>query len=224
MARRKTDHTKAGPVRHVDPATVDLSEYLAPREPRLDKGKYIVDAFGDRWFVVKSRATDHGFEIYEGRPVGYTGPMKPSVIISQQLLDYLIANRHQIAAAIDLPLSLTTIRKIRRIIGHGGDDQRQERDNWWRARLADLESLTVSDFCVRHRVSTRQVDHARERFLQISKSRRRPEYWWQRGAERELILSNNPRAWIADKLGVSTDAVNRYRWLLRGGKREDAPK
>ena len=194
---------RAGSVRHLDPATTPVAE---PRPAALLPGQYVEDAFGDIWHVRQSRGTNHGFEIYLGRPREATGPSGSTVILTADLAAHLEKHRWSAFEAMDLPLGGTTIGRLRRLLGH---HRYQDAEMWWLERIQDLERMTIADFAARHRVSTGAVSQARRALADVPAQRN--ANWWRTPEMVALWHSKQPTASIAAKLGLSAVTVRKYR-------------
>lgn len=172
----------------------------------------ISDAFGDEWAVREYRPTVHGFDIAFGWPAdqlrsgGRLGG--PKVILSDALVIYLATHRDQ-PKNIRLPIGRTTLKRLRRTLGH---HWRIDRATWWEARSDDLSDLTIEQFCVKHNVSTGAVVNARHALFGPAL---RPAGWWREKEIAEVILADSPRAEIAEELGISIGSLGRLRWALK---------
>lgn len=172
----------------------------------------IADAFGDAWDVREYRPTAHGFDVAFGWPAdqlrgaGQAGG--PRVILTEDLVIYLAAHRSR-PKDIRLPIGRTTLKRLRRTLGH---HWQIDRAAWWEARTDDLADLTIEQFCSRHGVSAGAVVNARHALFGPAL---RPAGWWRDAEVAALILSNRPRAEIADQLGVSIGSIGRLRWALK---------
>lgn len=170
-------------------------------------GRHVLDAWGDPWLVMDSRPTNHGFELFLGRPSDFRGPMGAAVIITPDLAEHFERHR-RLPQSLDLPLSKTSVTKIRAVLGH---HRYQDAEIWWFERVADLERLTIADFCAKHRVSAGAVSQARTALVG---PKQRPANWWQSPAMKELLYSKQPTAWIALQTGLSAVSVRKYRSKL----------
>jgi hypothetical protein len=172
----------------------------------------IIDAFGDEWDVREHRPTPHGFDLALGWPTdqlrGPGGAGGPRAILTEDLVIYLAQHRDS-PRDIRLPVGRTTLKRLRRILGH---HWQIDRAAWWEARTDDLSDLTIEQFCARHEVSAGAVVNARHALFGPAL---RPAGWWRDPEIAERILSDRPRAVIADELGVSIGSIGRLRWLLR---------
>lgn len=103
------------------------------------------DHEGKPWDVREKRATSHGFDIMIGWPQGEQrgkGGRGVAVILTAELANYISNTRQR---DIDLPICLTAAKRLRRELGVSWSW-----DNWWAARQADLHSMTLEAFCLRH--------------------------------------------------------------------------
>lgn len=172
----------------------------------------VTDVFGDEWDVREYRWTDHDFEIALGWPsdqlrgAGQSGG--PRVILTDDLVIYLATMRDN-PARIRLPIGRTTLKRLRRILGH---HWQIDRASWWEARIADLSDLTINEFCSKHGVSAGAVVNARHALFGPIL---RPAGWWMADDVAALILANKPRSEIAADLGISIGSLGRLRWQLK---------
>lgn len=109
-------------------------------------GPPIRDAFDDDWLVIEWRPTPHGFDLALGWPV-YAGRGGPRVIPTAALVEYL--ERIERPRDIDLPISRTSIKAVRALLG-----MRFDWGAWWSARETDLRTMTLDAFAARHHCST----------------------------------------------------------------------
>lgn len=112
---------------------------------------------------------------------------------------------------IDLPCGRTTIKRLRRELGH---DWRAEQEGWWLERLEDMDRLTGAQFAARHDVSEARVCQVR---VAVLGPRQRPAGWWRDPEIAALLAGPLPRQHIAEVLGISLGAVGRLRWMVRVG-------
>ena len=106
---------------------------------------HATDWQGMAWDVRDSRLTEHGFDVLIGWPYGAQrgrGGRGVAVIISVELAQYLTQTRLR---DIDLPISRSAIKRMRSDIG-----VKWSWDDWWAARAADLQSMTLEVFCSLH--------------------------------------------------------------------------
>ena len=75
----------------------------------------LTDMAGMDWLVAEYRPTAHGFDLALGWPVDMAGPGNPRAIMTEALMDYLVATARP--RDIDLPVSRSTINRLRRDIG-----------------------------------------------------------------------------------------------------------
>lgn len=170
------------------------------------------DAFGDPWDIREERPTRHGWPLLMGWPHGIPrgpgGAGGPRAILTAPAVAYLESRRLR-PAGIDLPLGRTAVKRLRRVLGHCWQ---ADTAAWYKARVADLATLTLPEFARRHGGTESAAEAWRLRL--VGKLLREPG-WWRKGEARELLLSGAPRAYIAERLGVSVGAVGRLRWRLR---------
>lgn len=103
------------------------------------------DWSGDLWDVRESRPTVHDFDLLLGWPQSAArgrGGRGVAIILTVELADYLSCTR---LFAVDLPCGRNAIKRMRADIG-----VRWVASDWWGARLPDLASLTLEQFCTRH--------------------------------------------------------------------------
>lgn len=194
---------RPAPVVQVDPQSVVIPDAKVSSPA---PGHHILDAWGDPWRVDSSRGTDHGFEIYLGRPLEATGPMGPQVIVTHDLAQYFETNRRY-PGLMSIPLGKNTITRLRRVLGH---NRYQDAEMWWHERIHDLATLTIADFVVRHRASAGAVSQARTALIG---PHQRPLGWWKTPEMIALLQSKMPSAWIAEKMGISAVTVRKYRGM-----------
>ena len=172
----------------------------------------MTDAFGDEWDVREYRATQHDFVIAFGWPAdqlrgaGQAGG--PRVIMSEDLVIYLASLRDR-PKDIRLPIGRTTLKRLRRILGH---HWQIDRATWWESRTEDLSDLTIEQFCALHEVSAGAVVNARHALFG---PHLRPAEWWRAPDVADIILADKPRADIASDLGISIGSVGRLRYMLK---------
>jgi len=172
----------------------------------------ITDAFGDEWDVREYRPTMHGFDLAFGWPADQLrGPGQaggPRAILTEDLVLYLAAHRDR-PKDIQLPVGRTAIKRLRRILGH---HWQIDRAAWWEARVDDLSDLTIEDFCRRHGVSAGAAVNARHALFGPAL---RPPGWWKSPDIAAIIISDRPRAQVAEELGISVGSLGRLRWQLK---------
>lgn len=172
----------------------------------------VVDAFGDPWDVREFRPTAHGFDVAFGWPTGQLRGQGqaggPRAILTEDMVVYLASHRDT-PKDIRLPIGNTTLKRLRRILGH---HWRIDRSAWWEARVEDLSDLTIEQFAAKHGVSFGAVVNARHA---LYGPQLRPAGWWRAADAAVLILGAGPRAEIAEALGISVGSLGRLRWLLR---------
>lgn len=191
----------ASGVKYLDPRTTPIQ---TAKNTALLPGVHIFDAFGDLWVVADSRASNHGFEIYFGRPKEATGPMGAATIITAELAGHFEKHRRT-PKNLELPISKNTVTRIRSVLGH---HRYQDAEIWWLDRINDLAQLTIADFAARHRVSAGAISEARTALIG---PHQRPANWWRTPEMTALLHSKMPTAWIAQQMGLSAVAVRKYR-------------
>lgn len=109
-----------------------------------------VDAWGDAWDVREARPTRHGFDVLLGWPAGAPrgkgGSGGPKVVVTAELARYIDALRGT-RRPLELPIGVTTIKRLRRLLGH---NSHVDRAAWWEQRANDLGDLTIEAFAKRH--------------------------------------------------------------------------
>ncbi len=104
---------------------------------------------GAEWDVREGRATIHGFDVLVGWPHGEPrgqGGRGVATILTVELAAYLQATRPR---DVNLPVGETAVKRLRNAIG-----LRWSWDDWWAARAADLQTMTLEQFCALHGCST----------------------------------------------------------------------
>ncbi|MFE1598157.1 hypothetical protein [Methylobacterium sp. ID0610] len=134
--------------------------------------------------------------------------------LAQHMERFRAAGGARGGAVLGLPLGATSIKRIRRLLGH---HYIADRAAWWEAQAADLADLTIDAFAARHGCSVGSVSQARAALFGASL---RPAGWWRAPDVAALILADRPRADIADQLGVSVGSLGRLRWALRASAAE----
>lgn len=169
------------------------------------------DIWDDVWDVREARPTSHGFDLLFGWPAGTPrgkgGAGGPRIIVTQDLAAHLESIR-QSPGKHGLPAGSTTVKRLRRLLGHHGQIDRAA---WWEDRADDLADLTIEQFATRHGVSIGAAVNARHALFGPTL---RPAGWW-RAADVVSALSG-PTADVADALGISCGSVRRIRAVLRG--------
>jgi hypothetical protein len=174
----------------------------------------VKDFWGDEWDVRETRPTTHGFDLCFGWPSGCRGKGfgGPGLICTTALNDYFKTHALDRNGSIyDLPAGRTTIKRVRLILGF---NLYAESAVWWEERTEDLTDLPGVEFAKKHAVPASSVSIWRKRL--IGKRLREP-FWWRENAIAELLQSNLPRAFVAQKLAISVGSVGRLRWLVRKG-------
>ena len=212
---RGDGNMKSSPVTIINPDDLDddvwdriMADDATPRPASLPIGYHITDADGVIWEVWDARTTTHDFAIYLGRATPVSGPGGATVILTPDLISYLERHRRS-PDLINLPISKTTIKRLRRALGH---NWYEDGEKWWLQRMDDLEKLTTADFAIRYGVKAEAVVYAR---LNLLGTRQRPAGWWTDPATANLILSPQPRLYVAMMLDISASVVGKYRTRLR---------
>jgi len=121
------------------------------------------DITGAVWDVREERPTPHGFAVLLGWPQSMQrgrGGGGVRTILTPHLADYLAA--HKLApAAVDLPLSRTTIKRLRKLLGQ---DWTLDNEQWWHDHKEELLTSTLAEFCKRHGKSQGAASHWRAVF------------------------------------------------------------
>jgi hypothetical protein len=139
------------------------------------------------------------------------------VIVTPRLAQHF--ETHRLAPAhLALPIGNTTIKRIRRLLGH---HRQIDRSLWWEERIADLSDLTLDQFAAKHSVSSAAAAHARHAFFG---HKLRPSRWWARKDVADILMSDKPRSEIADVLDISVGSVGRLRWMLQTMETRKAPR
>ena len=178
------------------------------------------DAWGDLWDVGSERSTPFGWPVLLGWPHGTRrgrgGSGGAKIIVSDELARHLEQHRLD-PKNLRLPIGATSIKRLRRLLGH---HRQIDRADWWQARLDELADLTLGVFAARHGCSVAAASTARQAFFG---SRQRPAGWWRDPTIAAILSADRPRAEIADALEISIGAVGRLRWALRQEPLERKP-
>lgn len=170
------------------------------------------DLWGDRHEVHEWRKTLHGFALALGWPDGAVkgkgGAGGPRVILTSHLAAYFEDHR-RCPSLIVLPIGKTSIKRVRRLLGHNWHDDNAD---WWLERLDDLADLTLDEFARRHHVAPPGGMR-----IALLGHTQRPAGWWRGRPYADLLTADLPRVTIADQLGISVGAVGRLRWTLKLG-------
>jgi hypothetical protein len=170
------------------------------------------DIWDDRWTVYQIRPTSHGWPVLLGKPaIRERGPDRRGgnrVIVTQPLADYLQECRYA-RGSIRLPIGGTTIKRLRRVLGHNIYDDMLD---WWVDHSDDLLALTKGEFGRRYGFSPARASQMQVAFFG---RRLRPNNWWRKPPASDLLRGDLPRAYVADRLGISAGSVGRLRWILR---------
>jgi hypothetical protein len=174
--------------------------------------KKIHDHWDDRWSVFEIRPTDHGFQVFMGRPLQEGRPLNRvggnRVILTTPLVEYLESIRNE-RGTWDLPISRTTLKRLRRLLGFNLYDDLRE---WWEQHADELAETTETEFAARHGYSVATVSMAN---TALFGRRTREPGWWRQEPAATLLRGFEPRAYVAEQLGLSVGAVGRLRWRLR---------
>lgn len=110
----------------------------------------VTDIWGDRWRVEEARSTQHGFDVFLGRPAEGNTRGARRVIVTAELSAHLEAHRHH-PSTLALPISLNTIGRLRALLGH---NRYIDRAAWWedRAICAAVFPRPGAPFCHRPRL------------------------------------------------------------------------
>ena len=170
----------------------------------------MTDCFGDLWDVCELR-DGPGFAIYFGRPTLYPRGGK-RVIPTAKLRDYIHAhNKRGMGESLKatLPIGKNAIVRLKKLFGF-------DQELWWREREHDLATMTGAEFAKKHNTLESSASINRQKLLGIH--RERPFGWWREQPARDILLSDLPRAVVADKLDIAVSIVGQLRWFLRTGK------
>ncbi len=174
---------------------------------------HAVDVWDGAWAIREARPTELGFDVLFGWPDeerrGRGGAGGPRVIVSAPLAAYMETIRSA-PGAHRLPIGNTSVRRIRRLLGH---HRQIDRAAWWEERADDLCDLTITEFAAKHAVSVGAVVNARHALLGPTL---RPARWWRAEDIAALLLRGAPISSIADDLDLSAGSVRRLRAKLRG--------
>lgn len=181
----------------------------------------VTDAFGDAWEVREWRPTTHGFDIAFGWPTGErrgTGGVGGArVVLTAPLADYLDQTRMR-PIEMRLPIGRSTIKRLRRILGH---HWLVDRAAWWESCAEDLSDMTIEEFCAKHDVSPGAVVNARHALFGPVL---RAAGWWRSPDIAGILTSDRPRSEIAEDLGISVGSVGRLRWMIKEPKASETHK
>ena len=126
----------------------------------------VTDYAGLLWDIREERETPHGWNVMFGWlsdvPRG-TGAGGPQVVIDENLKNYLDGMRLD-PGLIDLPIGNTTVKRLRKVLGHHGY---RDRPLWWGSRKADLLTMTLSEFCAKHKCSMGSASQMRKKYNQL---------------------------------------------------------
>ncbi len=180
----------------------------------------ITDVLGDEWDVREARMTRWQWFLYLGWPHGFKrgkGEIGgPRVVITDELLTYLHTHRERgdvDRMASELPIGRTTIKRLRQVLGH---NVYSDTADWWHERADDLADMTLEAFAAKH---NRSIGIASMMSTEMYGPRIREAGWWKKEPAAKLLRGTLPRAYVADRLGISIGAVGRLRWVLRSQAR-----
>jgi hypothetical protein len=172
----------------------------------------IRDAFGDAWDVRETKPTNYGFPIYIGWPVGIPrgrgGSGAPRTIPTTKLVALLEKYRMR-PSELRLPISFAVVKRLRKMLGH---NRYSDSVKWWEDNADELTSMSLTAFAEKHNVAlgTASIWHTRLFGRKI-----RPAGWWCTKEIAELLLSDLPRVYKAEKLGCSLGTIGRLVWATR---------
>ena len=121
------------------------------------------DYKGISWDVREERKTPHGWNIMFGWPSSLprgAGAGGPRVMIDKKLKEYCDDMRFD-PGLMDLPISWTTIKRLRRVLDH---HRYRDRPLWWKRRREDLLNMTLSEFCIKHKCSMGAASQMRKKY------------------------------------------------------------
>jgi hypothetical protein len=173
----------------------------------------IRDAEGILWDVRTDRSTKHGFHIFFGTPTFHEGGFlsgKLHLIATIDLIEFWIANCTKGHGVLyDLPAGRTTLKRLRRRLGFNFKD---DIDEFWEDRIADLVLLSPAEFALKHGVSRAVVsDRSRKIFGRSA----RAVGWWRKPRFIAVLLSGQTLVRIGLKLGISCAHASRLRTNAR---------
>lgn len=167
----------------------------------------VADAYGDLWDVREYRPTIHGFGVCIGwpadQPRGRGGSGGVRAILTAELVAHLESRRHGNygPAAPELPIGATTIKRLRKALGH---NRYMDRMEWWEAHLDELAETTLAAFAERHGVTSSAAGRVHKIHFG---NRIRPAGWWRLEPATSLLRGTLPRQMIAEQLDISVGAV-----------------
>lgn len=171
----------------------------------------ITDFFDDLWDIREGRPTPHGWDLLLGWPCGIPrgrgGSGGPRVILTKEVAGYLETVRDSPQKA-ELPCGRTTIKRLRKLLGHSWFEDNQL---WWLDHLDDLASLTTTDFSKKYSKSTGAVSQNR---AVLVGNRTRSAGWWAEPTTAEVLVQK-PTEIAADILKIAPVSVRRYRAKLK---------
>jgi hypothetical protein len=176
------------------------------------KFEIVVDAFGDEWAVFQRRQTAFRFEVLLGWPKtiprGRRGPGAPRVIITKPLRAYLQRVK-KAPSKIRLPLSLPTIRRLKRLLELDVDGVKS---SWFHERIEDLFELTIEEFATKYTLDSREVTRFKTR---IAGNQSRSVGWWRGPTVSPILLSDLPVVFQADFFSISVRTVQHLTSMLQ---------
>jgi len=110
------------------------------------------------------------------------------------------------------PAAKSTIKRVRALFGL---NYYLETEEWWLELISDLTDWPGERFAKVHGVSQEMVSIMHTRLVG---RRIRGDGWWREKSNAAILKSELPRAYVADRLGISVGAVGRLRWMLRAGR------
>lgn len=174
----------------------------------------ILDATGAEWDVRSEEPTPMGFSVFRGRPTAERNSGRragPAIIVTAEVLAYLEERRTESTAetARQLGIGSTALKRLRREAGH---NRYADLSGWWSARLADLESLTLEEFCAKHGTTMGSTEYWR--LALVGKVIREPG-WYRDESALEVLESPVSASEAATFLGgIAPGSVGRLRSKL----------
>lgn len=170
---------------------------------------HVYDAEGILWGVKDVRTTKYGFNLLFGSPVARPGVYErgnPRLIATQELVDFWEANRLKYGSVLfDLPAGRTTLKRLRSRLGFNYNNDRAA---FWRERLEDLKTLSMSGFAKRHNVDPNVASDVRFKLLG---RRARQLGWWRKPRFLKILRSGITLREMGEKLGISISHAKRIR-------------
>jgi hypothetical protein len=177
------------------------SRPAAPRPPLPKRAAPVLDWQGLRWTVCEAYGTAHGFEVYKGHTEAHVLRGQRLVcVLTPALAGYLRATR---ARDVRLPLSRTTLLKMRRTLGIAPRRAPAQHDfAWTPARLALLG--TASDHAVGAMLGVAFSGVRSKRYALGVAAFIKPPFWSE---QRLALLGTRPDRELAQQLGTTYFAV-----------------